>query len=338
MKCAVTSMTPDGTLLAVVLLTDVEGSSQLWRHYGSVMTTVLDSLDAIVEREVSRGGGTVVKARGEGDSHFVVFGLASAAVCAAAALQRALLDATWPRGLALGVRAAIHAGEVYARDGDYVGTPVNHAARLRSTAHGGQVVVSRAIVELAGGIGEQDLWFRPLGRHQLRDVPGWTEVFQLCGPGLPDAFPPLSTVDTGIPPVAAVVFLDVVGATEASEGHGPDGDVAFLGQLGALFKSAFTASGGQYLKLLGDGCLALFADPESALRFVRAARADALALNVSLRGVIHLGRVEFVGEEPAGRSLQVAAKLLRRAPPDRVGLTRVAAMVLGESEDAVTLD
>ncbi len=55
-----------------------------------------------------------------------------------------------------------------------------------------------------------DVSFESLGRHRVRDVPGWTEVFQLCGPGLRHDFPSLNTIDTGLPPITAIVMLDVV--------------------------------------------------------------------------------------------------------------------------------
>jgi class 3 adenylate cyclase len=111
-----------------------------------------------------------------------------------------------------------------------------------------------------------------------------------------------------------------------------------LGDLKELFATSFSACTGQYLKQLGDGCLALFADPDAALAFTRAARSQIPRLDLELRSVIHLGRVQFAHEEPVGRSIHTAAKLLRRAPSDRIGLTRTAASIIGEHGDTITLD
>jgi class 3 adenylate cyclase len=324
--------------LIVLLLTDVERSTHHWDQYPQHMPDALRCLDVAVENAVLPLGAEIVKSRGEGDSHFVVFSRPSDAVRAAAALQRSLSDVAWPGDINLRVRVAIHAGEVQAHDGDYFGAAVNHAARLRSTAHGGQVVVSRAIVELVADGFEDTLRFTSLGRHQIRDIPGWTEVFQLCGPGLREDFPPLVTVDTGLPPIAAIVFLDVVGATRSSERLTGNEEVRMLGDIAQLFATTFSACVGQYLKQLGDGCLALFADPDGAVAFVRAARSEIVRLDLTLRSVIHLGRVEFAHEEPFGRSLQTAAKLLRSAPSDRIGLTRTAAALIGEQDDTIILD
>lgn len=324
--------------LVVLLFTDVEGSTRRWDQQPQHMDGALRCLDGLVENAVSPFGGEIVRSRGEGDSHFVVFRQASAAVRAAAALQRSLKDVAWPGGIDLCVRVAIHAGEVQARDGDYFGAAVNHAARLRSTAHGSQVVVSRAIVELVPDGFEDGLRFATLGRHQIRDMPRWTEVFQLCGPGLRNDFPPLLTIDTGLPPVAAIVFLDVVGATQAFEGLSSQDEARLLGDLKELFATNFSACEGQYIKHFGDGCLALFADPDAAVTFARAARSQIPRLELGLRSVIHLGRVQFAHEEPVGRPIHTAAKLLRGAPSDRIGLTRTAATLIGEHEDTITLD
>ena len=328
----------DADQLVALMLTDIEGSTRLWREYPDDMPLALTMLDDVMEQATAPYRGEIVKSRGEGDSHFVAFRLPSAAVRSASALQRLLPEVSWPDSMDLRVRVAIHLGEVHARDGDYFGVPITIAARLRSSAHGGQVVVTRAIVDLAGTVADDGLGFTSLGRHQIRDLPGWTEVFQLRGPGLPAEFPPLATINTGLPPVAAVVFLDAVGAAAAAASLGVEGERELFGAFHALFAASFAECRGEYLKQFGDGCLALFADPQDALEFVRKARAGADRMEMSLRSVLHLGRVEFVQDEPMSRAVVTASKLLKNAPTDRVGLTPVAAMMLGDHEDTTIVE
>jgi class 3 adenylate cyclase len=318
--------------LVVLCFTDVEGSSRLWRDHPAHMPDVLDTLDAVVAAAATGHGGNVVKARGEGDSHFVVFPTVSGAVRAAAATQRALAQTQWPGGIEIRIRIALYAGEVRGRDGDFVGTAVNRAARLRSVAHGGQVVATAAVADLAADALDEELCFQSLGRHRIRDCAGWTEVFQLCGPALPHDFPPLVTLDTGLPPIATIVMLDVVNASRTAA----DGDPReLMTALAGLFANAFSGADGQYLKQVGDGCLALFADPDRALAFTRATRVQCAALGVELRGALNLGRVEFAHHEPIGPGIHATSRLLRSAPAGRTVCSELAAALIGEGDDLV---
>jgi len=319
-----------------LLLTDIEASTVAWGRHEPAMSTALDIVDRCIATLFADHDGEVVRARGEGDSHFVVFDLATAAVRAAAAIQRALAVATWPVEAApLHVRAAVHVGEVHRRDDDFVGHAVNVAARLRAVAHGGQAVVSRAVVEVVGTSAVDDLTFESLGRHRVRDVPGWTEVFQLCGPGLRHDFPSLNTIDTGLPPITAIVILDVVDHRATVGALDPSEEPAAWATVTGAFADAFVGAAGQYLKHLGDGCLALFADPDAALGFAREARRTLAAQGLAVRSVINVGRITFVRDEPVGRALVQTADLVHRAAPDRITLTATAAALLGEADDTV---
>jgi class 3 adenylate cyclase len=324
--------------LLALCLTDVEGSTRHWRQSATDMSEALFALDDAVERAVSPHGGEVVKSRGEGDSHFVVFRAASGAVRAAADLQVRLGATEWPGDTGLAVRIALHAGEVESRDGDYAGIAIAHTARLRGTAHGGQIVASRVVAELTRDQLDADLWLEPLGRHRILDLAGWTEVFQVCGRGPVRDFPPLITLDTGLPPLSTIVFVDAVGFTNALTPWIEGKERLLRGGLLKLLRDDFNATGGQYVKLLGDGCLALFADPDAAVAFARAALADTKALGVDLRIVLHVGRIEFAEGEPIGHPLHVAAKLLSRAPAGRIALSAAASALLGEGAEMVALD
>ena len=86
--------------LAAPLLTDVERSTEHWHRDPQRMAAAMDLVDMAVERSVAPGDGDIVRSRGEGDSHFVVF-RATSAVRAAATLQRLLSETPWPAGLVL---------------------------------------------------------------------------------------------------------------------------------------------------------------------------------------------------------------------------------------------
>ncbi len=184
---------PTGTV--TFLFTDVEGSTRLWEQHPAAMRQALARHDAIVETEVARHGGVVVRPRGEGDSRFAVFARASDAVAAAVAIQQALHGETWPLPTPLRVRMALHTGEADLRDGDYYGSAVNRCARLRAVAHGGQALLSGVTARLAGAALGETVALRDLGPRRLRDLGQPEQVFQVVAPGMPDNFPPLLSLD-----------------------------------------------------------------------------------------------------------------------------------------------
>ena len=114
------------------LLTDIEGSTPLWERHQTVMGASLARHEALITEAVASHAGQLIKARGKGDSTLSVFVRASDAAAAAVTLQRALATQSWPDGIALPTRAALHTGEVELRDGDYYGQTLNRAARLRA--------------------------------------------------------------------------------------------------------------------------------------------------------------------------------------------------------------
>jgi predicted ATPase/class 3 adenylate cyclase len=185
---------PTGTV--TFLFTDIEGSSALWEREPVAMQGATARHDALIEQAVAEHGGVVVRPRGEGDSRFAVFARASDAVAAALAMQRALTTEPWPTSTPLRVRVALHTGEAELREGDYYGSAVNRCARLRAVAHGGQVLVSQATVDLAQDALPVGAGLRALGEHRLRDLTRPEPVHQLLHPDLPADFPPLRSLDS----------------------------------------------------------------------------------------------------------------------------------------------
>lgn len=82
---------PDGVV--TFAFTDVEGSTRLWEDDPRAMEEAMHVLDGLVESTVTESGGYVVKPRGEGDSHFLVFSAAGDAVSGIARLPLHLAGA-----------------------------------------------------------------------------------------------------------------------------------------------------------------------------------------------------------------------------------------------------
>ncbi len=70
-------------------------------------------------------------------------------------------------------RVGVHYGEVLYRDGDYYGREVNLAARVAARSAGGEVLVTRPVVEGAGS----HLEFEPIAEVKLKGFSHPTELF-----------------------------------------------------------------------------------------------------------------------------------------------------------------
>ena len=106
------------------------------------------------------------------------------------------------------MRCGLHLGVVEQRDGDLFGSPVNRAARIMSAAHGGQVLLSQAVVDQVGERLPPQVSLRDLGGVRLRDLAKTEHVYQLVHPNLRRGFPgvALARGDTQQSPAAGHVI------------------------------------------------------------------------------------------------------------------------------------
>lgn len=176
------------TGVVTFLLTDVVGSTSLWDEHPAEMRAALAMHDAAIADAVSANRGLVLKSRGEGDSVFCVFQRASDAVQAAYEAQLALGSTVWPENTAIRVRMSLHSGEADEVDGDYLGPTVNLAARLRSIANGGEIVLSEAVEVLVRDQLPEGTFTRPIGEVRLRGLDRPERATALAGGGLADTW------------------------------------------------------------------------------------------------------------------------------------------------------
>ena len=132
-------------VLATVLFTDIVGSTERAAELGdAAWRELLARHDAIVEAEVARHRGRVVKSLGDGT--MAIFDGPSRAVGCALALGEGLAT------LGLPIRAGLHTGECeLLADGDVGGIAVHIAARISGLAAGGEVLVSGTVRDLSVG-------------------------------------------------------------------------------------------------------------------------------------------------------------------------------------------
>lgn len=167
----------------------------MWEESPDLMMAALEQHDRVIENAIGAHNGHSVKPRGEGDSRFLVFGSARDAVAAAADMQRGLAATEWVTPTDMRVRAALHSGRADLQLGDYYGSVVNRAARLRSLGHGGQTLISSTTFELARDHLPDGVTLRDMGAHGLKDLARPEHVFQLDVVGLQTEFPALRSLD-----------------------------------------------------------------------------------------------------------------------------------------------
>jgi predicted ATPase/class 3 adenylate cyclase len=174
------------------VFTDLESSTRLWERFPEAMKPAVERHDAILRDAVEGSDGRVVKIMGDG--LMAVFSSAAGGLDACLRAQRALQDEAWGETGPLRVRMGIHAGEALPRAGDFLGPAVNRAARIMAAAHGGQVLLSERVAQLAGERLPADAGLRDLGEHRLRDLSQPEHIFQLVHSDLASDFPPLQTL------------------------------------------------------------------------------------------------------------------------------------------------
>src|SRR5438477_7786407 len=181
------SALPSGTV--TFLLTDIEGSTRLWEGHPRAMQVALARHDALLREAIESNGGYVFKT--VGDAFCAAFPTAPEALQAAIGAQRALTAAIWNGTGPIKVRIALHTGAAEVRDNDYFGLPLNRVARLLSTGHGGQVLLSLATQQLARDHLPPNTTLKDLGTGGLKDLVRAEHIYQVVAPGLPADFPPL---------------------------------------------------------------------------------------------------------------------------------------------------
>ena len=180
---------PTGTVTFV--FTDIEGSTRLMQQLGAdaYADQLAQHRRALRDAFVRYDG---VEVDTQGDSFFISFATAPAAIAAAAEAQHVLA------GGPVRVRMGIHTGTPHVTDEGYVGPDVHRAARIAAAGHGGQILVSSSTASLVDSDSLRDL-----GEHRLKDLAAPERIFQLGG----EAFPPLTSLQQTNLPIPATPFL-----------------------------------------------------------------------------------------------------------------------------------
>lgn len=157
------------------------------------MLPVMARHDAISRAAVEGNRGAIVKMTGDGVH--AAFDNARDALIATLRIQQQLSAKEEGNRLALPLRCGLHSGIDERRDGDFYGRAVNRAARIMSAAHGGQMLLSKAVAEQVGDGLPEGASLRDLGTVRLRDLSSPEHIYQLLHAQLRADFPALRSLD-----------------------------------------------------------------------------------------------------------------------------------------------
>jgi adenylate cyclase len=153
-----------GRLRVAIAFADLAGYTRLTEELGD--EEAVGAVERFVESVESSLPDDARVIKTIGDEVMIVGTDAGALVDWAVAFQRAVHERPLPR-------IGVHCGETLYRDGDYYGREVNQASRVAARAAGGEVLVTRPVVDQA----PPHLEFRRIGEIRLKGFSEPTEIF-----------------------------------------------------------------------------------------------------------------------------------------------------------------
>lgn len=117
---------------------------------------------------------------------------------------------------------------------------------------------------------------------------------------------------------ATLVFTDLVGFSSWALSAGDDATLRLLRRVSQVVEPPLLEAGGQIVKRMGDGIMAVFDDPTTAVRAAIAAREAVQALDVDgytprMRVGVHTGHPQRIGSDWLGVDVNIAARVMERA-------------------------
>ncbi len=132
-----------------------------------------------------------------------------------------------------------------------------------------------------------------------------------------------------------LVFTDLVGFSSWALQAGDEATLKLLRRVAQVVEPPLLEAGGHIVKRMGDGTMAVFADPGTAVRAVRASIDAVKDVEVEgytprMRAGVHTGRPQQIGSDWLGVDVNIAARVMERAT--RGGLIVSQATMDGISE------
>ena len=130
--------------------------------------------------------------------------------------------------------------------------------------------------------------------------------------------------------LATLLFTDIVDSTQRAAGLGDSEWRRLLERHNATVRDSVERCGGRVVKLLGDGALATFGSPASAVRCGVELRDSLASLGLQIRAGVHTGECELIGDDLGGVAVHIGARVGAAAQPGEVLVSStVAELVMG---------
>lgn len=119
-------------------------------------------------------------------------------------------------------------------------------------------------------------------------------------------------------PEVTLVFTDLVAFSDWALAAGDEVTLRLLRKVAQEGEAPILDSGGRIVKRMGDGMMAVFDDPTTAIRATIAARKAVEAIDMGgytprVRAGIHTGRPQHIGSDWLGVDVNIAARVMERA-------------------------
>jgi class 3 adenylate cyclase/alpha-beta hydrolase superfamily lysophospholipase len=130
--------------------------------------------------------------------------------------------------------------------------------------------------------------------------------------------------------LATLLFTDIVDSTRRAAELGDGEWRALLERHNATVADSVERFGGRVVKSLGDGTLATFESPASAVRCGSELCYSLTSLGLPIRAGVHTGECEVIGEDVGGMAVHIGARVGSAAGPGEVLVSStVADLVIG---------
>lgn len=138
-------------------------------------------------------------------------------------------------------------------------------------------------------------------------------------------------------PEVTLVFTDLVGFSTWSLQVGDEAALSLLRQVARAIEPPILDAGGQIVKRMGDGIMAVFRDPTVAVRAVLAAKEEMKSVEVAgftprMRVGIHTGRPQHLAADWLGIDVNIAARVMERATKGGIMVSSSTLDLIPQSE------